>query len=618
MEGKRKEKAIGIDLGTTYSCVGVWQNDRVEIIVNDQGNRTTPSMVAFTAEERFVGDAAKFQISSNPLNTVFDVKRLIGRQFTDSSVQADMKLWPFTVVSQKNDKPMIEVNYKGQKKLFAPEEISSMVLMKMKTTAEQYLESEVKNAVITVPAYFSDSQRKMTKDAGRIAGLNVMRIINEPTAAAMTYGFGRAEEEKKHILVFDLGGGTFDVSIVVVQKGKFEVKAVGGEAHLGGEDFDNRMLGYCAQHFNKLYKTNLCVNAKALRRLRSECERAKRNLSSVVETVIDIDGLYEGYDFFLKIRRAKFEELNFDLFEKCMEVVKRCVADAKFNKSQIEDIILVGGSSRIPKVQEMVRDFFDGKELCRAVNPDEAVAYGAALQAAVLNKEDVHIVMEDVTPLSLGIAVDHDVMRVVVPRNTPLPTRKETSVTTAYDDMTALRIRVFEGERPLVIDNNFLGKFVLRGIPAAPAGVPIIKVCFEVDADGILNVSVHDRISGARNAITISNEGGRLSTQEIDKMIADAEKFRREDEEARKKQVAKYALECYVSNMKKRAMKEKSEGSMDADVAEDLISTITAVEEWLKDDTVTVVELQDKLKELELKCLCLSSPKRFKFIKSEK
>ncbi|GLJ09198.1 hypothetical protein SUGI_1518410 [Cryptomeria japonica] len=573
-------------------------------------------MVAFTPEERFVGDAAKFQISSNPLNTAFDMKRLIGRRYTDSSVQADMKLWPFRVVSQKNDKPMIEVNYKVQKKLFAPEEISSMVLMKVKTTAEQYLESEVKNAVITVPAYFSDSQRKMTKDAGRIAGLNVMRIINEPTAAAMTYGFGRAEEEKKHILVFDLGGGTFDVSIVVVQKRKFEVKAVGGEAHLGGEDFDNRMLDYCVQHFNKLYSPNLCVNAKALRRLRSECERAKRNLSSVVETVIDIDGLYEGYDFFLKIRRAKFEELNFDLFEKCMEVVKRCVAGCKLrSKSQIEDIVLVGGSSRIPKVQEMVRDFFVGKELCRAVNPDEAVAYGAALQAAVLNKEDVHIVMVDVTPLSLGISVSNGVMLVVVPRNTALPTRKETSVTTAYDDQTSVAFLVHEGERPLVADNDLLGKFVLRGIPAAPARVPSIKVCFEVDADGILNVSVHDRGSGARNAITISNEGGRLSIQEIDKMIADAEKFCKEDEEAREKHVAKNALECYVSNMKKRAMKAKSEDSMDADVAEDLISTITAVEEWLKDnDTVTVVELQDKLKELELKCLCLSSPKRFKFI----
>ncbi|GLJ09709.1 hypothetical protein SUGI_0114570 [Cryptomeria japonica] len=329
MEGKGIEKAIGIDLGTTYSCVGVWQVDKVEIIVNDQGNRTTPSMVAFTTNERFVGEAAKFQISTNPLNTVFDVKRLIGRRFTDSSVQTDMKLWPFNVVSQKNDKPMVEVSYKDEKKLFAPEEISSMVLMKMKTTAERYLDTEVKNAVITVPAYFSDSQRKMTKDAGRIAGLNVMRIINEPTAAAMAYGFGRAKEEKKHILVFDLGGGTFDVSVVLVQRGKFEVKAVGGEAHLGGEDFDNRMLAYCAKKFNKKYKTDLCASAKALRRLRSECERAKRSLSSVLETIIDIDSLYEGHDFSLKIRRAKFEELNIDLFEKCMEVVKKCVEDAK-------------------------------------------------------------------------------------------------------------------------------------------------------------------------------------------------------------------------------------------------------------------------------------------------
>ncbi|GLJ09704.1 hypothetical protein SUGI_0114480 [Cryptomeria japonica] len=349
MGRKGKEKAIGIDLGTTYSCVGEWQGNGVEIIVNDQGNRTTPSMVAFTENERFVGEAAKFQISTNPLNTVFDVKRLIGRRFSDSSVQSDIKLWPFNVVSEKNDKPMIEVTYKREKKFFAPEEISSMVLMKMKTAAERYLDTEVKNAVITVPAYFSDSQRKMTKDAGRIAGLNVMQIINEPTAAAMTYGFGRAKKEKKHILVFDLGGGTFDVSIAVVERGKFEVKAVGGEAHLGGEDFDNRMLAYCTQKFNKMHKIDLCVSAKALRRLRSECERAKRSLSSVVETVIDIDSLYEGHDFHLKITREKFEELNIDLFEKCIEVVKKCVEDAKLNKSQIDDIVLVGGSSRIQK-----------------------------------------------------------------------------------------------------------------------------------------------------------------------------------------------------------------------------------------------------------------------------
>ncbi|GLJ09707.1 hypothetical protein SUGI_0114520 [Cryptomeria japonica] len=613
-----KEKAIGIDLGTTYSCVGVWENDRVEIIVNDQGNRTTPSMVAFTAKERLVGDAAKFQISSNPLNTIFDVKRLIGRQFTDSSVQADMKLWPFRVVSQKNDKPMIEVRYKSKKKLFAPEEISSMVLMKMKAIAEQYLQSEVKSAVITVPAYFSDSQRKMTKDAGRIAGLNVMRIINEPTAAAITYGFGRAKEEKKHILVFDLGGGTFDASIIVVRKGLFEVKAVGGEAHLGGEDFDNRMLTYCVQTFNNKYKTNLSRSAKALRRLRSECERAKRSLSSVVETVIDIDGLYEGHDFFLKIRRAKFEELNFDLFDQCMEVVKKCVEDAKLSKCQIDDIVLVGGSSRIPKVQEMVRDFFDGKELCRAVNPDEAIAYGAALQAAVLKKEEVHMVIVDVTPLSLGIAVSGGLMAVVVPRNTPLPTWKETSVTTPHDDQIAVSFEVYEGERPLVADNNLLGKFVLTGIRAAPARVPSIKVCVEVDEDGILSVSAHDKGSGASNEITIANEGGRLSIQEIDKMIADAEKFRREDEEEREKHVVKNALECYVSNMRKRAMKAKSEGSMDADVAKDLISTITDAEEWLDDNySATVVELQDKLRELELKCPRLFSSKRFKFTKAE-
>ncbi|GLJ09713.1 hypothetical protein SUGI_0114620 [Cryptomeria japonica] len=469
MEGKEKEKAIGIDLGRTYSCVGVWRNERVEIIFNDHGNRTTPSMVAFTANEKLVGDAAKLQMSTNPLNTVFDVKRLVGRRFKDSSVQADMKLWPFRVVSQKNDKPMVEVSCQGEVKLFAPEEISSMVLMKMKTIAEQYLESEVENAVITVPAYFSESQRKMTRDAGRMAGLNVMQIINEPTAAAIAYGFGSTKEEKKHILVFDLGGGTFDVSILVFHKGKFEVKAVGGEAHLGGEDFDNRMLAYCAQKFKKKYRTDLCVSAKALRLLRSECKRAKKNLTFVVETAIL---LYGGHDFSLKITRAKFEELNLDLFENCIEIVKKCVEDAKLSKGQIDDIVLVGGSSRIPKVQELVGDFFDGKELCRAINPEEAVAYEAALQAAVLNKEDV-------------------------------------------------------------------GKFKLTGIPPPPARVPSIKVCFEINADGILNVSADDKGSG------------RVSIQEIEKMISDAEKFRREDEEARGKRIAKNALEFYVWNMRK-------------------------------------------------------------------
>ncbi|GLJ09711.1 hypothetical protein SUGI_0114590 [Cryptomeria japonica] len=495
-------------------------------------------MVAFTPKERLIGDAAKFKISSNPLNTVFDVKRLIGRRFTDSSVQGDKKLWPFTVVLQQNDKPMVEVSYKGEKKLFAPEEISSMVLMKMKTAAEQYLKCDVKNAVITVPAYFSDSQRKTTKDAGRIAGLNVMRIINEPTAAAITYGFSEAKEENKNILVFDLGGGTFDVSIVAVKRGKFDVKAVAGDAHLGGEDFDNRMLSYCAQKFNK-YKTEVSANAKAIRRLRSECERAKRSLSSRVETVIDIDSLYEGHDFFLNIRRAKFEELNIDLFEKCMKIMKKCLEDAQLNKGQIDDIVLVGGSSRIKKVQDMVGDFFDGKELCRAVNPDEAVAYGAALEAAVLNKDNVHIVLVDVTPLSLGVNLENGAMEVVIPRNTPLPARMETFITTEYDNQISVSFPVHEGERTLAADNNLLGEFELTGIPPARFGVPNIEVCFEVDADGILKASAHEERSGARKEIIITSEGARLSIQEIERMIADAEKFRKDDEEAKEKQVSK-------------------------------------------------------------------------------
>ena len=466
MAAKGKGKAIGIDLGTTYSCVGVWEHNRVEIIVNDQGNRTTPSMVSFTPCERIVGDGAKYQIANNPHNTVFDVKRLIGRRFSDPYVQSDMKLWPFTVVSGDNGKPLIQVEYKGQRKEFAAEEISSMVLSKMKMIAEAYLKSDVKNVVVTVPAYFSDSQRKSTKDAAAIADLKVMRIINEPTAAAIAYGFHTVCNEKKTILIFDLGGGTFDVSILTVDNGRFEVKAVGGDMHLGGEDFDNRMLNYCVQQFKRRNKKDITTNAKALRRLRSECERAKRSLSSAVETVIDIDCLYEGLDLHMKISRAKFEDLNADLFEKCMQILKQCLLDSKVNKEQINEVVLVGGSSRIPKVQELIQEFFDGKQLCKSINPDEAVAYGAAIQAAHLNNEGVHLVLIDVTPLSLGIQTDGGVMSIVVPRNTPIPTRNEGNFTTRFDNQITVLFPVYEGERAMVADNNLLGKFELRGIQA--------------------------------------------------------------------------------------------------------------------------------------------------------
>ncbi|XP_057846098.1 heat shock cognate 70 kDa protein isoform X1 [Cryptomeria japonica] len=607
MDRKAKDKVIGIDLGTTYSCVGVWQHDRIEIIANDQGNRTTPSMVAFTPDERLVGDAAKFQISTNPTNTVFDVKRLIGRTYNDPSVQSDKQLWPFTVIPGKNDKPMVEVTYKGEKRLFAAEEISSMVLVKMKTIAEQYLQCGVKKAVITVPAYFNDSQKRATKDAGKIAGLDVMRIINEPTAAAITYGFDALEEGTRNILVFDLGGGTFDVSIVTVERGKVEVKAVGGDMHLGGGDFDNRMLNYCVQLFNKKYKMDIGTNPKVLRRLRSECERAKRSLSSAVETVIDIDSLYEGQDFHTKIRRAKFEELNADLFDKCMQVVKQCLEDSKLSKHQINDIVLVGGSSRIPKVQELVSQFFEGKELCKSVNPDEAVAYGAALQAAVLNKENIHLVLMDVTPLSLGISVDDGIMKVVVPRNTPIPTLKESSVTTRFDNQTSVSFPIYEGERTLDAHNNLLGEFVLDGIPPARCGVPKIRVFFKVDEEGILTASAKDVGTGRNNQITVTNERERLCKEEIDRMVADAHIFHKEDEEMAKKHLAKNTLECYICNMKSRLMEAKNRGTMQIRVADDISGALNIVEEWLdENDNAAIEKFKAKLNELSLKCKCLT------------
>lgn len=611
MDANGKERAVGIDLGTTYSCVAVWQHDRVEIIVNDQGNRVTPSIVAFTPSERLVGDGAKYQVATNPHNTVFDVKRLIGRRFSDLDVQSDMKLWPFTVVSGDNGKPLIQVEYKGQTKEFAAEEISSMVLLKMKMIAEAYLQSDVKNAVVTVPAYFSDSQRKATKDAAVIAGLNVMRIINEPTAAAIAYGFSTHCTEKKTILIFDLGGGTFDVSILTVESGKFEVKVVGGDMHLGGEDFDNRMLNYCVQQFERRNKKELSTNAKALRRLRSECERAKRCLSSAVETVIDIDSLYEGVDFHIKIARAKFEALNAALFQKCMQIVKQCLEDAKLSKEQIDEVVLVGGSTRIPKLQELLQHFFDGKQLCKSLNPDEAVAHGAALQAATLNEESVHLVLMDVTPLSLGIEVRGDVMSVVVPRNTPIPTRREAHFTAVPDSgLVNVSFKVYEGERAMVVDNNLLGQFILWGIQAAPCEIPQLRAVFELDGDGILKVSAEDERSGVGNQITIANDGGRLSKKEIERMLGDAERFRREDEEAKRRHIARENLATCVYNMRSRVKEAITKGSITN--SEDMEQMLNGVEDWLdENDSAEVEELEEKLKGLKLKGRRLKKKGRF-------